>query len=1125
MDRRLREKTEKLNCENSPEILQDILATLVQYDGANNGFLDKVELRRFLDDFRVNIGMPPCDIAIFNRIINLFATKGNKDQIQFDNILNGIDYLIIIIIDPGKEIEKLVRLIFKDFDIDNSGFLEKTEFRQLCDIQCDKMKVDRCEDWQVDYIMNLIDYNGNGYVTEKELLANYCIVNTELKKNPLITDNKSRHNKSSEIEMVNKSYFKGESRRGSLSGNKINPEILNGFEKIHNPVNTFALGQMATRYLKERRYFEKFGGDLQESQFLDSFAEKEMNYPESVIEFERLFYMYDEFEKGELGKKELFYLLKDVRDTLDLKRATLDQLDRMAAVQDKDGNGAVDFEEFTNYQPEIVPIFVELDTDTIKMITDSFHDFDVDKSGSIDRKEMKLLMDTTCDKLNAKRLNNTQFDFTLKSLFIEEPVDISLEELLSCYTLIYQQIFTNNKKVNRSRGRQNNSSSSDLPDQSHAIKYKGLEILKEKALNHMKEITNKKAHVKNSKTREITKTNHISDVQDPNQKNAKKQEAIPNIINDKRATDLLKKEFLNNQYVRKKESETTVGFDYKLDETGNLVLTEELSSTNQIPIKLSMEIDKEIEDQLNKEIMANASHKKKDDLEGIDIAKLKKTLSPIRLKHPRSQNNSLVDQKNRLGEFCKGNISSPKLAHFNNTKKALSITLDQNDPKSIAIHGDQSPGQKIGYGCGITNRQLMNDIENGYNDISTKRLVKIETGESQLLKKIGDYGRIAEHPLHKLVTFDSHNLSHLPNKYEEKVFSKNAENISPEKKVMIKIDHTLPSVLNSKHQTSPRKNEVNIKRPGSSTSLDSERKNPAQKVVGFQAMSGKNPSLQKLEQYQPRKQANKSKTCIHDNVSVKTNLANQSLDMNRQNFKTNKKIVKQIIEEYAEIELANDQKAFFNEFSIIEDNNIIRHIKDIIDNYENFFVKMQKFMNDIEEFLNNKSEDKDIKENYFSDQNLLSGLSQLKIYCDGIIDNEALKLTDSCRRSLISLDQEHTSPPKAKSLANISPPQRLGTLPEKNLKLGFGLSKFLPTKKEGIFSQLYSPGPNRYNLNDRTHGTPLNMDEQHYYKHGNTNRNHMDHLYVKPYVPERADITSKMKTMQVLQQDPQKSSK
>lgn len=92
--------------------------------------------------------------------------------------------------------ETLISNIFDDFDIDKSKSLEKPEIKLLLDVTCDKFNVERCQDWQVDYIISLLDIDRNGHIDKEELVYQYGIINREILKNKYLkkTNDKNKFN-------------------------------------------------------------------------------------------------------------------------------------------------------------------------------------------------------------------------------------------------------------------------------------------------------------------------------------------------------------------------------------------------------------------------------------------------------------------------------------------------------------------------------------------------------------------------------------------------------------------------------------------------------------------------------------------------------------------------------------------------------------------------------------------------------------------------------------------------------------------------------------------------------------------------------------------------------------------
>lgn len=173
----LKKENEKLN-----RLTSQITAAFNSYDSDNKGFLDHNQLRNFLDDIRASLLLYKTDDKIFNRIWNIL--DDNQDgKIQHEELLENMQEVLPIQSECGEEMENIIDKAFKDFDVDSSGFLEKPEMRLLLNLSADRIGVERCNDWQIDYILSKIDDDGNGMIDLEEFMSNYRIINQELLKN------------------------------------------------------------------------------------------------------------------------------------------------------------------------------------------------------------------------------------------------------------------------------------------------------------------------------------------------------------------------------------------------------------------------------------------------------------------------------------------------------------------------------------------------------------------------------------------------------------------------------------------------------------------------------------------------------------------------------------------------------------------------------------------------------------------------------------------------------------------------------------------------------------------------------------------------------------------------------
>lgn len=151
------------------------------YDADSKGYLDSRELRSFLDDVRSSLLLHKTDDRIFKRIWKILDDNGDG-MIQHEELLENMQKILPIQSECGEEMENIISKAFNDFDIDSSGFLEKPEMRLQLNLSADRIGVERCEDWQVDYIISLIDDDGNGMIDLEEFMSNYRLINQELLK-------------------------------------------------------------------------------------------------------------------------------------------------------------------------------------------------------------------------------------------------------------------------------------------------------------------------------------------------------------------------------------------------------------------------------------------------------------------------------------------------------------------------------------------------------------------------------------------------------------------------------------------------------------------------------------------------------------------------------------------------------------------------------------------------------------------------------------------------------------------------------------------------------------------------------------------------------------------------------
>jgi Ca2+-binding EF-hand superfamily protein len=135
-----------------------------------------------VDHIRGSIGLLKADNQIFDTIYNIIDDD-HSGTIELDELLQNMKKIMPVISQCGEEMEKTIRKAFGDFDINGSGYLEKPELKLLFNLTADKLNVERPTNWQIDYIISLIDNDGNCKVDLNEMTMSYRLVTQELIKN------------------------------------------------------------------------------------------------------------------------------------------------------------------------------------------------------------------------------------------------------------------------------------------------------------------------------------------------------------------------------------------------------------------------------------------------------------------------------------------------------------------------------------------------------------------------------------------------------------------------------------------------------------------------------------------------------------------------------------------------------------------------------------------------------------------------------------------------------------------------------------------------------------------------------------------------------------------------------
>jgi Ca2+-binding EF-hand superfamily protein len=71
------------------------------------------------------------------KIVDILDLDGDE-IISLDEFYENLPTILPILSLAGSEMERGLKKVFRDFDMDNSGFLEKLEIRLILNLTCDR---------------------------------------------------------------------------------------------------------------------------------------------------------------------------------------------------------------------------------------------------------------------------------------------------------------------------------------------------------------------------------------------------------------------------------------------------------------------------------------------------------------------------------------------------------------------------------------------------------------------------------------------------------------------------------------------------------------------------------------------------------------------------------------------------------------------------------------------------------------------------------------------------------------------------------------------------------------------------------------------------------------------------
>jgi Ca2+-binding EF-hand superfamily protein len=169
------------------------------YDDDGSGSLDRDELREFINELRFSLNLLQIDNVLFDQIYSILDEDSNGTvdigkplnpptlKRPLEEFYQSMPEVLPLIAEQGQEMKNLLKKVFNDFDLSNKGLLLRKECKLLFDLSCDKIGVERCDNWAINYIISLIDENTNGGINESEFTNSYRVIIGELQKNKKVS--------------------------------------------------------------------------------------------------------------------------------------------------------------------------------------------------------------------------------------------------------------------------------------------------------------------------------------------------------------------------------------------------------------------------------------------------------------------------------------------------------------------------------------------------------------------------------------------------------------------------------------------------------------------------------------------------------------------------------------------------------------------------------------------------------------------------------------------------------------------------------------------------------------------------------------------------------------------------
>ena len=172
-------KAHKMHIVMDDEMKKDMTSIFRIYDDDNSMYLEREEFKHFINDLRASLYQPSIDNTTFKKIIKIMD-ENNDRKISLAEMVEKFPEIYPIIEEPGEELEHLIKSLYDYIGFDIEEPQDKGQVYMLFKQICHKFDAEQSQIWQIEYILEAIDVNGDRHLDFDEIRDHYLFIVNEL---------------------------------------------------------------------------------------------------------------------------------------------------------------------------------------------------------------------------------------------------------------------------------------------------------------------------------------------------------------------------------------------------------------------------------------------------------------------------------------------------------------------------------------------------------------------------------------------------------------------------------------------------------------------------------------------------------------------------------------------------------------------------------------------------------------------------------------------------------------------------------------------------------------------------------------------------------------------------------